>query len=173
MFCRICFELAGCVHHPIVSSESTIVGWGQTNLSQLYFSRLSLAIPAKLNFFKTPASVWLVLSPLQLEYQAASSQARLKSCWALPPWGRPTPSFATIPFSLSATLALVVGCSNLGLISSYRKASHDQCLFLYVCKCQQMKSGGGRGKGGRSSDCPILPYRNRSSDFIGRSFHKL
>ncbi len=24
--------------------------------------------------------------PLPLEYQAASSQARLKSCWALPPW---------------------------------------------------------------------------------------
>ncbi len=31
---------------------------------------------------------WRVLyrSPLPLEYQAASSQARLKSCWALPPW---------------------------------------------------------------------------------------
>jgi hypothetical protein len=26
------------------------------NLSQLYFSRLGLANPAKLNFFKTPAS---------------------------------------------------------------------------------------------------------------------
>jgi hypothetical protein len=27
--------------------------------------------------------------PLPLEYQAASSQARLKSCWALPPWSVP------------------------------------------------------------------------------------
>ncbi len=41
---------------------STIVGLGQTNLSQLYFSRLSLAKPAKLNFFKTPTSVGLVSS---------------------------------------------------------------------------------------------------------------
>ncbi len=41
---------------------STIVGSGQTNLSQLYFSRLSLAMPAKLNFSKTPASVRLVSS---------------------------------------------------------------------------------------------------------------
>ena len=45
-----------------MNSESTIVGLGQTNLSQLYFSRLSLAMPAKLNFFKTPASVQLVSS---------------------------------------------------------------------------------------------------------------
>ncbi len=60
-----CFILLcgiSCVHQPNVSSESTMVGWGQTNLSQLYFSRLSLAMPAKLNFFKTPASVRLVSS---------------------------------------------------------------------------------------------------------------
>ncbi len=44
------------------SPLSTIVGKGQTNLGQLYFSRLSLAMPAKLNFFKTPASVRLVSS---------------------------------------------------------------------------------------------------------------
>jgi hypothetical protein len=50
------------VHQSIVSSESTIVGRGQTNLSQLCFSRLSLSMPAKLNFFKTPASVKLVSS---------------------------------------------------------------------------------------------------------------
>ncbi len=31
----------------------------------------------------------VVQCPLPLEYQAASSQARLKSCWALPPWGYP------------------------------------------------------------------------------------
>jgi hypothetical protein len=59
---RISCELAGCVHQPIVSSESTIVGQSQTNLSQLCFSRLSLAMPAKLNFFKTPSSVRLVSS---------------------------------------------------------------------------------------------------------------
>ncbi len=39
-----------------------IVVWGLTNLSHLYFSRLSLAMPAKLNFFKTPASEQLVSS---------------------------------------------------------------------------------------------------------------
>jgi hypothetical protein len=39
-----------------------IVGWGQTNLSHLYFSRLSLAMSAKLNLFKTPASEQLVSS---------------------------------------------------------------------------------------------------------------
>ncbi len=76
---------------------------------------------AKLNFFKTPASVRLVssralststaisgcfqpaqakvvldptplglnssLNYIPLQYQAASSQPRLKSCWALPPLG--------------------------------------------------------------------------------------
>jgi hypothetical protein len=49
LLCRISCELAGCVHQPIVGS-------GQTNLSHLYFSRLSLAMPAKLNFFKTSSS---------------------------------------------------------------------------------------------------------------------
>ncbi len=39
-----------------------IVGWGQTNLTHLYFSRLSLPMLAKLNFFKTPASERLVSS---------------------------------------------------------------------------------------------------------------
>ncbi len=39
-----------------------IVGLGQTNFSHLYFSQLSLALPAKLNFFKTPASERLVSS---------------------------------------------------------------------------------------------------------------
>ncbi len=62
LLCRISCELAGCVHQPIVSSESTIVGKGQTNLNQLYIRRLSLAMPAKLNFFKTSASVRLVSS---------------------------------------------------------------------------------------------------------------
>jgi hypothetical protein len=82
LLCRISCELAGCVHQPIVGS-------GQTNLIHLYFSRLSLAMPAKINFFKTPSSVRLVqvgLCRLPLEYQAASSQARLKSVRALPPW---------------------------------------------------------------------------------------
>jgi hypothetical protein len=48
-------ELAGCVHRPIVDFKSTIA---KPNLSQLYLSRLSLAKAAKLNFFKTPASVY-------------------------------------------------------------------------------------------------------------------
>jgi 4-aminobutyrate aminotransferase-like enzyme len=39
-----------------VDSKSTLAGRGETNLSQLYLSRLSLALPAKLNSFKTPAS---------------------------------------------------------------------------------------------------------------------
>ena len=45
-------ELAGCVHRPIVDSESTTAGSGQPNLSQLYLSRLCLAKSAELNFFK-------------------------------------------------------------------------------------------------------------------------
>jgi hypothetical protein len=50
MLCGISCELAGFVHRPIVDSESAEA---KPNLSQLYLSRLSLAKPAKLNFFKT------------------------------------------------------------------------------------------------------------------------
>jgi hypothetical protein len=60
--CWILLCGVSCLHQPIVSSESMIVGWGQTNLSHLYFSRLSLAMLAKLNFFKTPTSEQLVSS---------------------------------------------------------------------------------------------------------------
>ena len=76
LLCRISCELAGCVHQPIVGS-------GQTNLSHLYFSRLSLALLAKLNFFKTPTSVRLVQvgpCPLPLEYQAATSHTGRQPC---------------------------------------------------------------------------------------------
>ncbi len=78
LLCRISCELAGCVHQHIVGS-------GQTNLSHLYFSRLSLAKTAKLNFFKTPTSVWLVqVGPclLPLEYQAATSHTGRQPCRA-------------------------------------------------------------------------------------------
>ncbi len=78
LLCRISCELAGCVHQPIVGS-------GQTNFSHLYFSRLSLAMTAKLNFFKTPTSVPLVQvgpCPLPLEYQAASSHTGRQPCLA-------------------------------------------------------------------------------------------
>ncbi len=77
LLCRISYELAGCVHQPIVGS-------GQTNLSHLYFSRLSLAMPAKLNFFKTPTSVLVQVEvgpcPLPLEYQAATSHTGRQPC---------------------------------------------------------------------------------------------
>jgi hypothetical protein len=76
LLCRISCELTCCVHQPIVGS-------GQTNLSHLYFSRLSLAMPAKLNFFKTPTSVRLVSvgpCPLPLEYQAATSHTGRQPC---------------------------------------------------------------------------------------------
>ncbi len=62
-------------------------------------------MPAKLNFLKTPASVWLVQvgpCPLPLEYQAASSQARLKSCRALPPCSRRPPVQGWILFGREA-----------------------------------------------------------------------
>jgi hypothetical protein len=91
LLCRISCELAGCVHQPIVGS-------GQTNLSHLYFSRLSLAMPAKLNFFKTLTSVQLVQvgpCPHPLEYQAATSHTGRQPCrvkslymkrfWCVPP----------------------------------------------------------------------------------------
>ncbi len=71
LLCRISCELAGCVHQPIVGS-------GQTNLC-----RISLAMPAKLNFFKTPTSVRLVQvgsCPLPLEYQAATSHTGRQPC---------------------------------------------------------------------------------------------
>ncbi len=55
MICGISSELAGCIHRPFVVSESTIA---ELNLSQLYLSWLSLAKPAKLSFFKTPASAF-------------------------------------------------------------------------------------------------------------------
>ncbi len=64
-------------------SRKEIVGSGQTNLSHLYFSRLSLAMPAKLNFFKTPISIRLVQvgpCPLPLEYQAATSHTGRQPC---------------------------------------------------------------------------------------------
>ncbi len=76
LLCRISCELTSSVHQPIVGS-------GQTNLSHLYFSRLSLAMPAKLNFFKTPTSVRLVQvgpCPLPLEYQAATSHTGRHPC---------------------------------------------------------------------------------------------
>ncbi len=38
-----------------MDSESTIVAKAKPNQSQLYLSSLSLAKPAKLNFFKTPS----------------------------------------------------------------------------------------------------------------------
>ncbi len=57
LLCELSSELAGCVHRSIVDSESTIAGEAKPNLSQLYLSWLSLAKLAKLNFFKTPASV--------------------------------------------------------------------------------------------------------------------
>ncbi len=44
-------------------------------LCQLYFSRLSLAMPAKLNFFKTPASVRLVSS------QPMSTSTGISGCY--------------------------------------------------------------------------------------------
>ncbi len=78
LLCRISCELAGCVHQPIVGS-------GQTILSHLYFSRLSLAMTAKLNFFKTPISIRLVQvgpCPLPLEYQAANSHTGRQPCRA-------------------------------------------------------------------------------------------
>jgi hypothetical protein len=78
LLCIISPELAGCVHQPIVGS-------GQTNLSHLYFSRLSLAMRAKLIFFKTPISVRLVQvgsCPLPLEYQAATSHTDRQPCRA-------------------------------------------------------------------------------------------
>jgi hypothetical protein len=78
LLCRISCEIAGFVHQPVVGS-------GQTNLSHLYFSRLSLAMPAKLNFFKTPTSVRLVQvgpCPLPREYQAATSHTGRQPCQA-------------------------------------------------------------------------------------------
>jgi hypothetical protein len=47
MLCGISCELAGCVHRPIVEYICGL---------RVQDSRLSLATPAKLNFFKTPAS---------------------------------------------------------------------------------------------------------------------
>jgi hypothetical protein len=57
-------------------------------------------MPAKLNFFKTPASE-VGPCPLPLEYQAASSQARLKSARAQPPWSpHPLSAYAHVFTSL-------------------------------------------------------------------------
>jgi hypothetical protein len=53
------------------------VGWGQTNLSHLYFSRLSLPMPANLNFFKTPASEQLVSS------RSVSTSTGISGCFQL------------------------------------------------------------------------------------------
>jgi hypothetical protein len=55
MLYGISCELAGCVHRTEI----------QPNLSQLNLSQLSLAKPAKLNFFKTPASGMCKLQILQ------------------------------------------------------------------------------------------------------------
>ncbi len=58
MLCGISFELAGCVHRPFVDSESAEA---KPNLS-----RLSLAKPAKLNFFKTTASGFFVYQVMEV-----------------------------------------------------------------------------------------------------------
>ncbi len=119
-------------------------GRKQTKLSQLYFSRISLAVPAKINFFKTPASVWLGQfqvgpCPLPLEYQTASSQARLKSCWALPPWsGMPT---YVHPENISVIYKYVLNtCA--GILEQSMEASNRVGIGLScrpararICKC--------------------------------------
>jgi hypothetical protein len=71
MLCEISCEVAGCVHQPIVDSESTIAAEAKQILSQLYLSLLSLPKPAKLNFFKTPTSEVsqsTLLRPLHVHY---------------------------------------------------------------------------------------------------------
>ncbi len=57
--------------------ENRVYNFGHScvHLSQLYFSRLSLAMPAKLNFFKTPASVRLISS------RAVSTSTGISGCF--------------------------------------------------------------------------------------------
>ncbi len=56
-----------------------------------FFSRLSLAVPAKLNFFKTPASVRLVSS------RYVSTSTGILGCFqVLPPWLRCIPYSAGV-----------------------------------------------------------------------------
>jgi hypothetical protein len=47
--------------------------------------------------------------PLPLEYQVASSQARLKSCWALPPWSKPLYPTTAVPGEVGGELGVVHG----------------------------------------------------------------
>jgi hypothetical protein len=78
MLCGISCKLAGCVHRPIMDFPSP--RWpaeAKPNLSQLYLSRLSFAKPAKLNFFKTPASVFYV-SPAE---RLATHKANIWGGW--------------------------------------------------------------------------------------------
>ena len=118
LLCRISCELAGCVHQPIVGS-------GQTNLSHLYFSRLSLAMPAMLNFFKTPTSVRLVQvgpCPLPLEYQAATSHTgrqpcRVKSLYMKRFWCEPQSTYLQY-MEVKGCSLVYVACHSLLLVMS-------------------------------------------------------
>ncbi len=56
MLCGIICELAGYVLGLLWTPSPRYTAETNPNLSQLYLSWLSLAKPAKLNFFKTPAS---------------------------------------------------------------------------------------------------------------------
>jgi hypothetical protein len=123
LLCRISCELAGCIHQPIVGS-------GQTDLSHLYFSRLSLAMPAKLNFFKTPTSVRLVQvgpCPLPLEYQAATSHTgrqpcRVKSLYMKRFWVRPCTRCSLLTSSPALCFSFSYLYSAVGVSFDIKKA---------------------------------------------------
>ncbi len=78
--------------------------------------------------------------PLPLQCQTASSQARLKSCWVLPPWGRPTPSFATLVFCTMCTVKIlneVLPCLvKLQVLVTVRWHYNNPCPIQVRYTCQ-------------------------------------
>jgi hypothetical protein len=161
LLCRISCELAGCVHQPIVGS-------GQTNLSHLYFSRLSLAMPAKLNFFKTPTSVRLVQvgpCPLPLEYQAATSHTgrqpcRVKSLYMKRFWGEQhwTSSSAGVSW---------VAHSFWAVLNKYSPAIYTENSKLYS-KMRSLRSPQSRHQNNSTLYAKVVPLQ--SAIFIQNIF---
>ncbi len=69
----------------------TCVNWSCVTCVELLrqlFLQCTLKFTPRVQNHSWTGMLSVVPCPLPLEYQVASSQARLKSCWALPPWGR-------------------------------------------------------------------------------------
>jgi hypothetical protein len=102
-----------------------------------------------------PAIPWtgswrVVLCPLPLEYQAAFSQARLKSCWALPPWVEPLLILMAVMPALGGSRSTTAPQGERGLEEEEMPCSRDPLTCGEEVKnclrgCRRLAPEAGRG----------------------------